>query len=207
MSRPTIAVASLVSVLCFTPMASTTAQGIRAHFGVGGGVTVPTGSYGDSLGFTNGWQAMALVDLTLPRSPIGVRVDGTYGVNNTNNTSTNHVQTKLVGGSVDLTYELQGSTSVKPYLLTGAGLYRVRAFTTGGGSGPDTSATKLSWNLGGGVRYAVRRASLFLEARYSSVGRLLNASSYYSPSRGLYQQPSVQVTQVGVTVGVRLGGE
>ena len=201
-------IASLVAVLCVAPIASATAQGIRPHFGVGGGVTLPTGNYHnrDSLGvgFNNGWQAMALVDFALPRSPIGIRVDGTYSVNSTNtsNTVPNRAQTRLLGGSLDLTYVLQTSTPVKPYVLTGAGLYHVRAFTPGGGSGSDTSATKLSWNAGGGVRYGVRGASLFLEARYSSMARLLNAYG----TEGFYQ-PGVRVSQVGVTAGVRLGGE
>src|SRR3989440_4476159 len=206
MSRLTIAVGSLVSVLCVAPIASPTAQ-IRPHFGVGGGVTLPTGDYhGDSLGvgFNNGWQAVALVDFAFPRSPIGIRVDGTYGVNNTNNNGTfpTHVQTKLLGGSVDLTYVFQASTPVRPYVLTGVGLYHVRASTTGGGTGPDTSATKLSWNAGGGVRYGVRGSSLFLEARYSSMGHFLNGYA----TEGSFQ-PSVRVRQVGVTAGVRLGGE
>ena len=200
-------IASLVSVLCVAPIASATAQGIRPHFGVGGGVTLPTGDHhGDSLGvgFNNGWQAMALVDFALPRSPIGIRVDGTYSVNSTNtsNTVPNRAQTRLLGGSLDLTYVLQTSTPVKPYVLTGAGLYHVRAFTPGGGSGSDTSATKLSWNAGGGVRYGVRGASLFFEARYSSMARWLNAYA----TEGFYQ-PGVRVRQVGVTAGVRLGGE
>ena len=207
MSRLTIAVGSLVSVLCVAPIASPTAQ-IRPHFGVGGGVTVPTGDHhGDSLGvgFNNGWQAMALVDFALPRSPIGMRVDGTYAVNNANNNNgafPTRARTKLLGGSLDLTYVLQTSTRVKPYVLTGAGLYHVRAFTPGGGFGSDTSATKLSWNAGGGVRYGVGGSSLFLEARYSSMGRFLNGYA----TEGSFQ-PSVRVRQVGVTAGVRLGGE
>src|SRR5438067_13369539 len=84
---------------------------------------------------------MALVDFALPRSPIGIRVDGTYSVNSTNtsNTVPTRAQTRLLGGSLDVTYVLQSSTPVKPYVLTGAGLFHVRAFTPGGGSGSDTS--------------------------------------------------------------------
>jgi hypothetical protein len=54
------------------------------------------------------------------------------------------------------------------------------------------------------VRYSVHSASLFLEARYRSVARLLNATMR-SYSATVYRPYGIRVTQVGLTAGVRFG--
>src|SRR5258708_9650776 len=74
---------TLVSVLA---TGRVTSQGIVSQFGVASGVTVPTGAYhaGSLGGFNAGWQGMALVGFKLPRSPVGLRLDVTYGTNRPN---------------------------------------------------------------------------------------------------------------------------
>src|SRR5919109_375204 len=125
MPKPPTTVGSLVCVLC--AVATTlTGQGIRPHFGVGGGVTFPMG---DSMGsFMSGWQGLVLVDLARPRSRIGLRLDATYGVNSSNPQPALH--TRLMGGSADFIYVFQNSARAQPYLLTGLGLYNIRLYTT-----------------------------------------------------------------------------
>jgi opacity protein-like surface antigen len=156
---------------------------------------------GDSMGsFMSGWQGLVLVDLARPRSRIGLRLDATYGVNSSNPQPALH--TRLMGGSADFIYVFQNSARAQPYLLTGLGLYNIRLYTTGGGTGVDTSSSKVSWNAGGGVRYGVPGATLFVEGRYRRVGRLTNTTA---PDYR-YIDRSVGPARLGITVGVRWGG-
>lgn len=220
MSRSTTAVGSLALVLLVVPAAGR-AQAMQPHFGVGAGLTFPTGDYhADAAaageGFAAGWQGMALVEFTLPASQVELRVDGTYGRNHANDKRTADLtgafgvpvdeKTRLLSGNADVVYEFRPSSVVKPYVLAGIGVYSVKLsiiFSSGGGR--DASLTKVGWNAGGGIRYGVGRANLFLEARYCRVARILNEGRYDGGT--LYHTYGVQVQQVGLTAGIRFGGE
>ena len=154
------------------------AQGARLPFGLGGGVTMPTGAFhADSTGegFNPGWQAMVLVHLKLT-TRLGIRLDGTYGENSANDKlksdltallgQPSDANIKLTGGNVDLTYEFSSASPMKLYLLGGVGMYKVKYSVTSGGVTRPTSETKFSTNAGAGLIYAVGGAALFLEARY-----------------------------------------
>lgn len=198
MPRPATTVGPLVCVLCAMATATLTGQGIRPHFGVGGGVTFPMGD--SSSGFGSSWQWLVVVDVARPQSPIGLRLDATYGVNSSNLQS--YLHTRLRGGSADFIYVFQNSARVQPYLLTGVGLYNIRLYTTGGGTGVDTSSTKVSWNAGGGVRFGVPGAKLFVEGRYRYVGRLTAGPG----TDYRYVGRSVGPAQLGIAFGARWGG-
>jgi opacity protein-like surface antigen len=198
--------------LAFT-VATAEAQGIRPHFAVGGSITFPTGDYHADPGgggFSAGWQGMALVEFTWPDSRVGLRVDGTYGRNNANATYQQFgfpdQHTRLLSGNVDVTYEFHSLPSVQPYVLAGIGLYNVKlSMTFSSGGGRDTAFTEFGWNAGAGLRYSVGRAALFLEARYCRVDRILNEGRNYAGT--FYHPYGVQVQQVGLTAGIRFGGE
>jgi len=156
------------------------AQGSRYYFGVGGGLTVPTGEFATDAngdGFKTGWQGMALVHFALPR--FGVRLEATYGENSANDQlkadlsaavgAPTDAKTKLLGGSVDLTYEFPTWYRAKAYVLTGIGVYNTKLSVTSGNVTADTSKTKLALNAGIGVVADVGRAVLFLEARYFAI--------------------------------------
>src|SRR4029077_6704465 len=104
------------------------AQGSRYYFGVGGGLTAPTGEFATDAngdGFKTGWQGMALGHFALPR--FGVRLDATSGDNSANDqlkadlpaavVAPTDAKTKLLGGSVDLTYEFPTWYRAKAYVL------------------------------------------------------------------------------------------
>ncbi len=122
-----LALASLVAV----PSA---AQGVRAQVGVAGSVTFPTSYYdadpnGD--GFTPALYGLVLVDLQLPETPVGLRLDLSTGHNPANDSlkarlsaavgAPSDGKTNLLGGTVDLTYNLQPASRVRGYLLGGLG--------------------------------------------------------------------------------------
>ncbi len=171
-----LAVASLIA-------APSAAQGVRAQLGVAGSLTFPTSFYhadpnGD--GFTPALHGLAFIDLRLPKTPVGLRLDLSTGHNSANDSLKSKLsaavgapsdgKTNLLGGSVDVTYNFQPASRVRGYLLSGIGFYTVKFSVTARGVTADTSATKFAWNIGAGFTYGTGAIALFLEARYLDVG-------------------------------------
>lgn len=192
-----VVAASLVTV-------STAAQGVHPRFGLGAGLTVPVGDYhgtSGGQGFNSAWQGLALLAFKLPSLPVGFRVDAAYGANSANDRLKNDLttslgqatdeKTKLVGASVSLTYQSSSPARVKPYAIGGLGLYHTTISVSNSDSTTDNSATKLTWNLGGGLVYGLRGAALFLEARYVNVAAVPGFP---------------RTTFLPITGGVRFGG-
>jgi hypothetical protein len=101
---------------------------------------------------------MAFVSFRLPRTPVGLRLDGSYGVNTSYARSygqPNEVQ--FLGGDVDVTVRLPSPKRVNVYLLGGFGRYKVTlsvpATVVGG------TSTNHAWNMGGRITVG----ALFLE--------------------------------------------
>ena len=185
--------------------AAAAAQGTRAQFGVGGGLTIPTGDFhadasGD--GFKVGWQGMALVDVQPARSPVGFRVDAAYGENSGNDKlnadlsalvgAPTTAKTKLLGATADVTYHFRPAGGVRGYLLGGIGVYSVKLAVTSGGVTADSSETKFTWNVGGGFVAGSGAAALFVEARYIGISTAFGGA---------------KVTFIPITAGVRFGGK
>jgi len=187
-------------------MATAAAQGARVQFGAGGSLTVPTGDYhadagGD--GFKIGWQGTVLLDVRPRNRPVGFRVDGIYGENGGNDQlnadltaavgAPTTAKVKLLGVSADVTYNLkQSSGGMQRYLLGGIGVYSVKLVVASGGVTADSSETKFTWNVGGGVAYPISAGALFFEVRY------LQVSSAFG---------GLKVAFFPVTVGFRFGGK
>lgn len=147
-------------------------EGIR--FGVGGGITLPTGDYGtvDKAG----WHVMGLIQLPISQSPIHLRFDAMYG-------STSHKSgfgpgsTKLTGATADLLYHLgESRASVRPYVLGGLGIFDVS---------DGSSQSKFAFGLGGGILFGVGTMHAFLEGRYISVQTSGSSLTFIPVSVGL----------------------
>jgi hypothetical protein len=205
MSSATRAACGLV-LASFVATALAAAQGTRVQFGLGAGLTVPTGDFhadasGD--GFKLGWLGMALFEVQPARSPVGFRVDGTYGENSGNDKlnadltalagAPTTAKTKLLGGNADVTYHFgQSSGAVHGYLLGGIGVYNLKLAITSGGTTADSSETKFTWNVGGGFDYGIGSAALFLEVRYVAISSAFGG---------------LKTTFIPITAGVRFGGK
>jgi hypothetical protein len=195
-----------VAVLLIGIIATTVrGQGVRVQPGVSLGITVPTGDFHSTVygyGYTVGWQGTALVNLQLPVSALGLRLEGSYGVNAANdkinadlslrNPGTTE-KVKLLGGAVDVSYTWRSvASTTEEYVLGGIGVYDVKVCSNAGcGSGE----TRVAWNAGAGVsgRFGPR-AVLFFEARYFKSASV-NALGY------VYHK----VTFVPLTAGIRWG--
>jgi opacity protein-like surface antigen len=98
-----------------------------------------------------------------------VRVEGTYS-QTSHDPAVSGVtgKTKMLGGMASLVYSFQTGGSVTPYVLGGLGFYNVKVTATAPFSA-DTSESKIAFGGGGGLRFPMGSASLFVEARYISI--------------------------------------
>src|SRR5438132_11635985 len=64
---------SLLAVCCTAVVGIAAAQTPSARFGLGGGVTIPVGTYKDSDKI--GWHGLGMVQLALPGLPLEIRVE------------------------------------------------------------------------------------------------------------------------------------
>ena len=184
--------------------ASVAAQGVHPQFGLGGGLMAPVGDYhatASGQGFNTAWHGLALLAFKLPALPVGFRIDATYGANSANDRLKDTLsaalgqptdeKTKLAGVSVNVTYPAARSAPVRPYAIGGVGLYHTTISTSTSASTADRAATKLAWNLGGGLAFALRGVTLFFEARYVNVAAVSGLP---------------RTTFLPFTTGIRFGG-
>jgi len=184
--------------------ASVAAQGVHPQFGLGGGLMAPVGDYhatASGQGFNTAWHGLALLAFKLPALPVGFRIDVTYGANSANDRLKDTLsaalgqptdeKTKLAGASVNVTYPASSSAPVRPYAIGGVGLYHTTISTSTSASTADRAATKLAWNLGGGLAFGLRGVTLFFEARYVNVAAVAGFP---------------RTTFLPFTTGIRFGG-
>ena len=202
MSRSGRAARAVVIASCAA--ASVAAQGVHPQFGLGGGLMAPVGDYhatASGQGFNTAWHGLALLAFKLPALPVGFRIDATYGANSANDSLKAQLttqlgeptdkKTKLAGVSVNVTYPASSSAPVRPYAIGGVGLYHMTISTSTSASTGDRAATKLAWDLGGGLAFALRGVTLFFEARYVNVAAVSGLP---------------RTTFLPFTTGIRFGG-
>ena len=194
--------ARAVLVACFAAV-SAAAQGVHPQFGLGGGLTAPVGDYhatAGGQGFNTAWHGLALLAFKLPVFPLGFRIDLSYAANSANDRLKDTLstalgeptdeKTKLAGASINLTYQ-SSAARVKPYAIAGVGLYHTTISISTSASTSDRAASKLAWNVGGGVACALRGVTLFFEARYVNVAAVSGFP---------------RTTFLPFTTGIRFGG-
>jgi hypothetical protein len=148
-------------------------EGIR--FGVGGGLTLPIGTYGD---FDKaGWHVLGLIQFPIGMSPVHARFDAMYG-QTSHKSGVGSGNTTLTGATGDLLYHLGNRAStVRPYVLGGLGFYNIDAF--------GSSESKFAFGLGGGILFSIGTMHAFLEGRYMSVQTSGNSLNFLPVSLGL----------------------
>lgn len=174
-------------------------------FGIGGGVLVPANHFNDYV--KRGFDVQAQLGHYFADSPIGIRIDGNYGV--ANNRETNCAScpsTKLLTGDADLLFRipLDRKSHLNPilYALGGGNMTKFSDFVpfintegavvTAGSdtylAGPVKPTTaqvgsgSVFWgyNVGGGVEIDVAGAHLFAETKYTVAGTN-NGKTHYFP--------------------------
>ena len=157
-------VALAVTLGSLAGVAAAAAQGAR--FGVGGGLLSPMGDYKD-LDKT-GWHGLVRVDLSIPMSPVGIRVDGLYGQTSHKAPFDGDGNSKGIGGLASVVWNIPvPAPIVKPYLMAGGGFFNLK--TTIPSQSVDTSESKFAYALGAGVKLGAGPLNFFAEGRYMSV--------------------------------------
>jgi opacity protein-like surface antigen len=131
--------------------------------GLGGGVTVPTGSFADGVG--TGWNGMVVARIKPAMSPMGLQLDGFYnrfGLDGVDGNS------RIMGATANAVFAFPSAAAARPYLLGGVGLYNGKASIDGGPEGEST--TKFGLNAGAGFDFAFGgNARLFAEGRFHAI--------------------------------------
>ena len=139
----------------------------EAQFAVGlaGGATIPSGSLNDRQNL--GYNGLATLQLGVPAFPLQFRADLQYnsfgGKSFTNalNQAIEGADARVISGSVNAVFALLPGP-VKPYLIGGVGYYDTKF------DGSE-STRKVGYNYGGGVKFGLTGASIFVEARMHQV--------------------------------------
>jgi opacity protein-like surface antigen len=152
---------TLVGVVALAaPSASAKAQDFNP-FEIGGaiGAAVPMSDLGDDADI--GYNATFILGYKPTFSPLGFRFDAAY----------NEFGFEVGDGKIDipsftgnLVFEMP-TGGFSPYLIGGAGLYRVPSSIA---IGPD-SENKFGFNIGGGISMPLSGFKVFVEARYNHV--------------------------------------
>jgi opacity protein-like surface antigen len=147
--------------------------------GASGGIAFPTGDLG--TGTNTGYNIAVAVGYKPQQMPISLRAEAAY----------NQFGLTNGGGSINIPaftgnvqYDFPLGMSFTPYAIGGAGLYRVSAGFTGGGS---TSAENdFGWNIGGGIKIPLSTSfETFIEARYNSVNASGGTASFIPVTVGI----------------------
>jgi opacity protein-like surface antigen len=154
----------------------------QAHFGLTGGVTVPTGEFGEAQGI--GYSGGALLNFGVPAFPIGIRAEASlhhfmgkdYNIGGTTLNESANMWTAGVAG----TYSLAIPTPIKPYLIAGMGMYGAKSSAPGA-----ESVNKFGINAGAGMSFGMGGRSAFVEARWHRMNTEGAATTFIPLSFGI----------------------
>jgi opacity protein-like surface antigen len=138
--------------------------------GIGGGVSIPTGSpLKDDV--KTGWNGTASLQFKPPASPVGFQVDGMYQQlkAKTAAAALGLDKDEIWSGTGDIVFwfPVAKETKVRPYILGGGGVYNLKSKFTDGTSG---SSTKFGINAGAGFDFDLQsKVGIFLEGRFHNV--------------------------------------
>lgn len=172
MKRVLLGLVALGSIAASSPAA---AQRPRLSLGAGG--VMPSGTYGsyDNMG----WHLLGALEVGLPRSPLAIRADATYGQTTHQGGSILTGSTKVSGVSGDAVYRIGApAVPVRLYLLAGVGYYHVSVDAT-------ASETKPAFNVGTGLSLGVGPMKVFGEARFMSVLTSGSSTNFFPVTVGL----------------------
>jgi opacity protein-like surface antigen len=146
------------------------AQDNLMKFGIGGGVSIPTGSpLKDNV--KTGWNGTASFQFKPAASPVGFQIDGMYQQLKAKDAAAalglDKDEIWSGTGNIVFWFPVAGETKVHPYLLGGGGVYNIKAKPTTGSS---TSSTKFGINAGAGFDFDIqKKVGIFVEGRFHNV--------------------------------------
>ena len=176
----------LLTAIVLEILAASTATAQDARFSVGTGLMLPSGDYYAGLqqptgDYDPGFQFTGTIEVTFPRTPVGVRVDGIYGYihhqfhDSFYNAFYVNQTLKLNGGTANLVYHIGASRRLRRlYLLAGAGFIVV-----------NNSEYDAAFTAGTGLSVGAGLSRLFVEGRFVSVRTSGSALNFFPVTGGL----------------------
>lgn len=183
--------------LCVLPAvalgAQTTMMASKPYLiGVDAGVSLPTGSFKNDAYAKTGFNIGAFAGYTVPQTGLRLQIDGHYNQNSLDidkitdgslRSRDLRVTYKVINVGAAAAYDIPTGSGVVPYVVGGVGAYNFRVSFGGtfgrqfgafacsgdGGSGSDCSTTKIGFNGGAGLRFAMGGVGAFVETRIHSV--------------------------------------
>jgi opacity protein-like surface antigen len=149
----------------------------RGYVGIGGGLAIPVGDYGDLA--KTGWLANLIGGFTTKGGIFGGRADVMWAQNSITNTDGHE---RFLGLNADLVLTPgHRPANFHPYFLAGVGVFNARESA----AGISGSETKFAINVGAGVQiHTGHRTDVFLEGRFLSI-RANNALNLIPLTLGL----------------------
>lgn len=163
MKRNVTAVAGLILGL----MTASTLEAQMARpvqFGLGAGITVPSGDAADF--FDNGYHFQGMLGFKAPMFPVGLRLDVMYHTMEASEAS--DVSLNSLAGTLNAMFEM-GGMMASPYLTAGLGVYNLKVDFPGSDQDFDVDETELGLNGGAGIKFNLAGFNTFLEARYHHI--------------------------------------
>jgi len=154
------AVSCAAALELFAAIAVTCGARTAARLGLGAGATAPVSGYGSDKNV--GYHIGLLVDVKLPASPLGFRVDGAF---HELKYSGNATKEQIWMANANVLLKAPTGTIVVPYVVGGAGIYNSHRTLFLGAR----AKTGAGVNVGGGLRFELSDVTTFVEARYHNV--------------------------------------
>jgi hypothetical protein len=157
-ARHTRSLATALGLAAFSSVRS--AAQSPARLGLDAGVTAPVSGYGSDKNL--GYHLGLLVDVRIPASVLGFRVDGAFNEIGYSGSATKE-DIWLVNANVLL--KVPTGKTIVPYAIGGFGIYNSHRTLFLG----NNSSTDPGFNVGGGLRFERHDVTTFVEARYHKV--------------------------------------
>lgn len=160
----------------------------QVSFGLAAGATLPSGSLSDRSNL--GYNGLATLQLGVPMFPLQLRADLQYNgfggkdFGDAVSNAANQRDIRVISGSINGVFNILPGP-IKPYLIGGVGYYDTQL------KGNDATR-KVGYNYGGGVKFGLTGASIFVEARMHQV-----KDATFSVGRGLTSAKFIPIT-VGI---------
>jgi hypothetical protein len=134
------------------------------YFNLGAGAAIPMGDFDNMYG--TGFNVTGSAGWHPTESAFGIRFDAAYDRFNGERFGTTDLDdASILSGLAEVTLRIPRALGLNPYFVGGGGVYRFSDF-----GASNQSSTEWGWNAGGGLRFGWGFTSLFVEARYMSVG-------------------------------------
>jgi opacity protein-like surface antigen len=130
-------------------------------FGVAGGLSIPSGDFGDQV--KSGFLVGGLLEFARPASPLAFRVEVDYQRFDSKLDIRGAGNLRVISGVANVLYKFGGETA-RPYLLGGVGV-----FNSGSSVEDSESETDLGLNVGAGLEVPLSGITVFGDVRYQSI--------------------------------------